>query len=315
MEEIVFQTYGTLLLTLLGFVLPIITIALSFFPEGVKALMENYENERRQAEKNLEEEFKKKTEKGVDYNVLSRNIADLKKSKRRANRKLIYLTPSTIVGRSVAAIGLSLCAFLASLLYIGDSRWIIPNVLLIASILSLFWTLWIFFNSMQVIVEASSAVQDIRKRAEEKTLELLTALVDNSKKGDDSLFIPQNKVHIWFAGEEVTAGKEYTFSVNNIHPIKIALKNLSDYMLKTAELGFTFPEEFLTDGSTISSTYTGDKEKIIRFKYEYVQSNENRIAGSINMTFLKIGSFKVSTFVKGENLKNKHIAFKIKVVE
>src|SRR3989338_4599654 len=114
-DGVIFQVYAELLLTMAGFALPILTIALSFFPEGVKILTEKYENERHQAENNLAEEFKKKAEGGVDLESLGRNIASLKKAKRHASKRLLYLSPRIIVVRSISALGGSLVIFLMAL--------------------------------------------------------------------------------------------------------------------------------------------------------------------------------------------------------
>lgn len=315
MEELIFQIYGTFILTLAGFVLPILAIAISAFPEGVKLLKQNYENEQKQAEKNLEKEIQKqKSNSEVDYDVLAKNISTLKSTRKRAHKRIQYLNPQYILSQSVIAVSICLISFLFGVSFYNQILYI-PLSLFFLSIGFLIWTLIIFSNSIGIIIEASSAVQSIRRSAEEKTLELLTALVDSSKGGGTSLFIDQKYVHVFFNDEEVTAMKEYIFSVNNKHTIKIALKNLSEYMLKTAELGFTFPAEFLIEGEIISSVYTGDKTKIIRFKYEYLQSNVNQIVGNIEVTFLKTGVFDVDTFVKGENLKNKTIKFKIRIID
>lgn len=322
MEDVLLQIYGTFILTLAGFVLPIIAIAVSAFPEGVKLLRQTYENEQKQAEENLAVELQKqKSQKGVDYDVLTKNIATLKSSKKKSQKHLLYLNPEYILSRSALAIALSFVSFLLGVIFYNNSIsiyifYIRGNLFAFAiSILSLMWAMIVFYNSIKIIIEASSAVQEIRRATEEKTLELLTAIADNGKKGDTSLFIDSKYIHIFFNDEEVKAGKEYTFSINNKHTIKIALKNLSEYMLKTAELGFTFPSEFLIEGSTISSIYSGDKEKIIRFKHDYLQCNVNQTEGSVDTTFLKTGVFDVDTFVKGENLKNKTIKFKIKVID
>ena len=315
MEEIIFQTYGTLVLTLAGFVLPVLTIAIAAFPEGIKLLQETYKNEQKQAEKNLEDEMQKQKSKSeMDFDVLAKNIKTLKTVKRKARRRLLYLSPQYILSRSVIAVSACLVFFLLGMFFYNQVFYI-PLALFILSFVCLARVLVVFSNSIGIIIEASNAVQGIRRTTEEKTLELLTVLVDNSKKEDRSLFINQKDIHVFFSDNEVVIGKEYTFSVNNKHPIKINFKNLSDYMLKTAQLGFTFPAECLVEGSAISSIYTSDKEKIIRFKFDYVQSNENRIVGSIDVTFLKVGVFNVDTFVKGENLKNKNINFKIKIVD
>ncbi len=181
MEDILFQIYGTLILTLAGFVLPIIAIAISAFPEGIKVLRQAYENERVQAETNLDDELRKSKANGeVDLDLLARNIKGLKKSKRRAKNKLLYLNPHHPLLRSAIAVGVTLISFLCGLLLYK---------------------------------------------------------------------------------------------------------------------------------------YSCFKEKIIRFNYNYIQSRQNTNVGSINLTFLKTGSYNVVAFVKAENLKNKYVKFIIQVID
>ncbi len=294
--------------------MPILTVALSAFTEGVTLLKQKYINEQKQAEKNLEIEFKKKTKESVDYNTLEKTISKLKKDKKKAESRMSYLSPGFILKKSSIALGTSLVAFLVGL-YFYSQMFFVPAGLFIISFYCLTWSLVIFSNSISIIVEASIAVQDTRKKSEEKVVELLTILVDNSNLGDKSLFIPHDKISVSFDDKKITNGLEYVFSVNKKHPVKIVLTNSSEYMLKTAELGFTFPQEFLIEGNTIDSIYTGDKEKIIRFKHDYIQSNQKQIEGTIDLTSIKTGDFDVDVFIKGENLKNKNTKFKIKVVE
>ncbi len=313
MEDIIFQTYGTFILTLAGFVLPLITIALSTFSEGVKLLKQRYINEQKQAENNLELEFKKKSGSGVDLDNLDRTISKLKKDKKKAEKRMLYLSPDFILLKSIIALGVSLATFLLGL-YFYDKEFLVPLVLIIISIFFLAWSVVIFSNSISIIVEASNVVQEIKSNKEEKMIELLTMIADNNKKGDKSLFVNQEKIQISFDNEMLTEGKEYPYSVNNKHPIRIAITNSSEYMLKMVELGFTFPEEFIIEGKSISSTYTGDKEKIIRFKHDYLQANEKRFEGLIDITSLKTGTSDITMFIKGENLKNKTFKFKIKII-
>lgn len=313
MEDIIFQIYGTFVLTLAGFVLPLIAIALSAFPEGVKTLKQAYENEQKQSEKNLTEELKKQQEgKGVDYDVWAKNIRALKHTKQKAENKLKFLNPGYILSKSVIVVGVSMISFLLGLIFY-QAPFYIPQVLFALSVISIVLAVRIFFISVEIIVEASSAVQSTQKATNEKVVELLTVLVDNTDKDSVSLFINQKDIHIFFNGEEVTPGKEYSFSVGNKHKIKVSFKNLSAYMLKTAELGFTFLPEFLIEG--VSDIYVGEKEKILRFRHDYLQSNVHQIEEDVEMTFLNKGVFNVDTFVKGENLKNKTIKFKINIVE
>src|SRR5437016_3497114 len=73
------ELYGLLILTVLGFTLPILTVLLSLFPEGVRALSAKSEHERAQSEENIRSETdKQKTEKGLDYAALEATLRSLK---------------------------------------------------------------------------------------------------------------------------------------------------------------------------------------------------------------------------------------------
>jgi hypothetical protein len=316
MSNVIFQVYGTLIIALFGFVLPIMAIALSSLGDGVKSLKQNYENAQRQAERNLTDEIKKREidKAGMDYDLLNKNIIQLTSDKKRAERRLSYLIPNYIFSRSLIALGTSFGSFLIGLYFYNKIVWL-SGLLYLISVGFLAWVIVIFWNSIMIIIEASSAVQDITKVREEKTLELLTTIADNSKRGDASLFIDHRYIQVFFRDKEIKDGVHYDFSINKPHTIKINLKNKSAYMFKTAELGFTFPTECIIAGKTIDSIYKGDQHQIIRFTHPFIQANSNFIEGEIEMTFLKTGIFEVNAFVKGENLKNKFIPFEIRVIE
>jgi len=315
MENIIFQIYGTFILTLGGFVLPIITIAMSAFPDGVKVLKENYKNKQKQAEANLAKEIQKqKNQDKADYTLLSKNIAILKLTQKEAKRRLSYLNPGVILRKSALAVGVSLTSFLMGL-YFYLQPFYIPLSLFVISIGMVVWAITIFYNAIGIIVEASTEVQLKHKVSEEKTLELLTAIADNSKKDGASLFIDQKYIKIYFENEILTEGKEYTFSVNKEHSIDVHVSNVSEFMWKTTELGFYFPEEFLIKDASTFNIFVGGKQKILRFNHDHIQSLEKMDLGKINLTFLTSGIFEVTAFTKGENLKRKTIKFKIKVVD
>ncbi|MDO8524781.1 MAG: hypothetical protein Q7R99_04120 [bacterium] len=85
MEVEIIKLFGSLVLTFIGFVLPILAILLSLFPEGVRALADKYENEKKQSEDNLVEEAKKRESgKELDYKALGKTLKTLKKKKRQA---------------------------------------------------------------------------------------------------------------------------------------------------------------------------------------------------------------------------------------
>lgn len=314
MENLIFQIYGTLILTLAGFVLPIIVISISIFPDGVQVLKVNYKNKQKQAEKNLADELsKQKQNSETDYKILDKNISKLKSAQRTSKNRILYLNPNYILYRSSFTIASSFVSFLVGL-YLYSTSLYFSHILILISVGFLAWTIAIFFNAIEIIIEASTEVQRIRKSGNEKQLELLTTLVDNSKTDELSLFIEPDDIRIYFENEVIEEAKIYIFSINKMHKVAISLENLSEYMFKTAELGFTFPTEVLIEDASNISIYNGEKEKIVRFNHDYIQSDEKFHEGGLNLTFLKTGTFDVDVFVKGENLKKKLIDFKIRVI-
>jgi len=317
MEQIIFQIYGTFILTLASFVLPIITIAISIFSEGAELLRQSYKNKQEQAEVNLKNEIdKKESGKEMDCKILEENIKKLKSIKNISKRRLLYLDPTSILLRSAAAVLLSFSSFLLGLAFFNQFLYV-TIISFFVSIITFAWLFIIFSNAIQIIIEASSAVKKIQKDTENKKLELLTIIADNSKEGDSRLFINEKDIKLYFDKKEITNNEVYRFSVNKKYSIEIWLKNLSQYMLKKAEHGFYLPTQLLIEGKAISSVYTDESEKqrVVRFKSEYIHNHENLNEGSVDITFLKAGTFDVETFAKGENLRVKRIKFKIEVIE
>ena len=119
------ELFGQLVLTILGFVVPILTLLISLLPEGTKFLISKYENERKQSEENIENETKKRaTEKGLDYNALEKTLKTLKKKKSEAEAKLKYLNPTELLWRSsipfiVAFVGVVVALLSTSLIEIA----------------------------------------------------------------------------------------------------------------------------------------------------------------------------------------------------
>ena len=316
MEEIIFQIYGSLILTLAGFVLPILIIAISVFSEGVKLLNDDSKDKQKQISDNLKKELLKSDSEGMGKK-LTKSGEELEKLQRKIKRRLLYLDPNSILLRSTIAIIMSLVLFLGGLFFYSQLVFNIriSVILFIASACFLIWTFIILFNSIKTISEASSKTQERRGDENKKISELLKVLIDVEKEGNNPQPVNQEDVTPYFNGEAVTSGKEVIFSINKEYNINIELVNKSDYFLKMVELGFIFPEKLLITGKSIASTTIVGNKKIIRFKYDYIQSHVRYLKDVISINFLESGIFDISVFVGSENLKKRNMKFKIKVIE
>lgn len=147
MEVEIIKIYASLILTFIGFVLPILAILLSLFSEGVKALADKYENEKKQSEDNLVEETKKRESgKELDYKALGKTLKTLKKRKRQAEDKLKYLKPAKFIRMAFIPFVVSLIAVAVIL---QNTSPIVFSIAIISSVLSFF--LWYLYFMGELI--------------------------------------------------------------------------------------------------------------------------------------------------------------------
>src|SRR5689334_3613575 len=159
------ELYGLLVLTVLGFTLPILTVLLSLFPEGVRALSAKSEQERTQSEESIRSETdKKKTEKGLDYAVLEATLKSLKEKKRKAEVRLEYLRPNKLVLKIATPFAVAFAALLFAFLNLPLA---LTLLLLLASLGSFGFGLAALFTSVSVLMEVSEIVNEARRGTEE----------------------------------------------------------------------------------------------------------------------------------------------------
>ncbi len=302
---------ATFVLTLIGFVIPILTILLSLFPEGIKALTLKYEGEKKQSDDNISNELKKRESgKEFDYATLEKTLKILNKNKKIAKEKLSYLKPASLVIRISIPLIISFVSLL--LLFVSSHLWLV-SVLIFLSVITFLWSLYFIWKGIIVLIEVASMVSETKRNSEDKVIELLSRLVD--KNNDDSLFLKPENINIKFDKMKLSEGHTFKFPINVNRPIPICINNSGDIMAKNIEIGFIFPPDFLIDKtSNIFSIYPEEKRQIIRFKEEYVLGNEDNLQGEMKVTFLKEGIHDVKAFIKGENVRNKYTKFKIEVV-
>lgn len=304
------ELYGMLVLTVVGFVVPILTILISLFPEGTKSLFSKYENERRQSDENIANEIKKKqTEQGLDYHALQKTLKTLKKKKREAELKLGYLKPTQFLLRTSIPFIVAFTGTIVALLAISLIEIITA---LTFSLLAFICGLVILFISITVLFEVAEIVSEKKNGNEEKIIELLSTLV---AKSGDNLFLREDEVGVIFNDQLLSKDEKIDFSVNKKHEIPISIRNRSEKMAKKVEVGFIFPKDVVIEKTTNFSIYTDGSTQTVRFNLETIQAHENNKQGRLPITFLQAEESKIEVFIKGENVKYQKFPFKLNIVK
>jgi len=307
--DIVLQLYSTLILTLLGFVLPILSIAIAMLPEGVSCLSSKYENEKKQSEENLVNETQKKTEgTGLDYVQLEKTIKILKKKKSEAIKKLSYLEPTKLILRISIPFFLSLIIFV----FVAITKELnVKIIFLFFSILSFVAGLIALWESAMILVEVSGSINQKKKNYEEKMVELLSTIAE---KGGSDFFVKDGITAI-FNGKLLKKDVVLEFSTNRPYEIPVSINNSGELMAKNVEIAFVFSKDFLVENTSNITNYTSETSQIVRLNNDMVQAHENLNKGKMKITFLKPGVYPIDTFIKGENVKYNKFIFSIKVIE
>lgn len=305
--EIVLELYGSLILTVLGFVLPILTILLSLFPDGVKVLATKYENERKQSDDNILTEIqKKKSKNGLDYNALEKTLSTLKKKKHQAETKLAYLKPTQLIVKIFLP-------FIVALAGVAVALQTHSLVALISSAIAFLCGIYTLWMSLRILIEVTEVVNQTKRDADDRVVELLSNLVKRSSV--DSLFLKKEELKLKFNNKVLKQDEFFEFSVNRQYEIPISIMNASEKMAKKVQVGLVFPKDFLIEKTSNLSIFTDEKNQIIRFNNEIVQAQENYLKGKMLITFLSTGEYKIKTFIKGENVQFHQFAFNLKVIE
>jgi hypothetical protein len=103
--------------------------------------------------------------------------------------------------------------------------------------------------------------------------------------------------------------------VNKKYEIPVSINNLGAVMAKKVEVGLIVPKDCLIEKASNLSILADKEVQIIRYNVEIIQANTEYRQGKLGATFLTAGEHKIETFIKGENVKPRKFAFKIKVIE
>ena len=307
--NIVFEQFGSLVLTFVGFVVPVLGTLLALFPDGIKKLRLEYENQIKQSETNIENELQKREKtKPLDLAGLQTNLQSLTLKKRTAERKLSLLDPKKQLLRLAAPLLISFCGTLIALVANNPLG---SYIIFIGSVALFIYSLLILWQLLEVLKEVREIIGTEKEDTQNKVIELLSTLVEKTISPSDSPpFLSPEKIWVKFKNEKIENNVKVPVSVNNKHEVLISILNQDSKMAKNVELGLIFPPDFIIEKTNnVDSIYSDEKRQIVRFKEEFIQADTNKLQGNLNITPLKIGAHEIRTFIKGENIKNKEQKF------
>ena len=155
--------FGFLLLTMMGLLLPLLTVLFSLLPKGMEMLATKYEGERSQSEQNIAEEIKKRDSASeLDYKALTRTLRTLERLKKEAKTKLSFLSPQKIVTRTYVPLTISFVAILIALLNAPAPQTFPTFVFMAAttiSVIAFLLTAIVLWFVFQVLSEVAKAVK------------------------------------------------------------------------------------------------------------------------------------------------------------
>ncbi len=312
------ELIAILILTLIGFVLPIVSLLLSVFNDGVQKLSQQYYLEKEASEENIKNQLQKiqsfETDKIQD---IEDNLKELKRIKKRAQNKLNFLDPRKQLLKLFIPLFASFLLFIFYFI-VKDAEFnkvfiygvAIPYITPFIGFVLFIWSLSTLWKLLNIITEVVNLVNRDKRQTELKVVELLSNLVEKTKSQLDfflknfSLRIDQKKVDAKL-NIELKSDEKKTLSVS--------LENFETRMAKEVEVGFIFPTEFMVEKSSSFTVFNDQDSQVIRFRSPIIQGQTHQHFGSITITPLKKGKITIRAFVKAENIEatNMNISFNI----
>ncbi|MBA7581008.1 hypothetical protein ES708_22907 [subsurface metagenome] len=311
MEQAI-QLFGYLILAVLGFVFPVVTVLLSLNREGLSKLAAQYEAEKSHSEENIREQFQKKEEKsGLDLLAIEKSLKKLKSIRKAAETKLSYLNPRNTTIRLFIPLIVAFLGVVATFLilhfadYFIDYAYLYP---LLVSLVAFGYAVFVLWKLVGIIVEVRKIIDTDRKDTDTRTTELLSKLVQET----DQHYL--KRVYIHLDGKNIDSDSgETKMKVNIKKELEVGVNNYESRMVKNVEIGFIFPTNFIIEKIAGYSIYRDEKQQICRYNEDYIHGHTLQQFASLIITPLEQGDFEFKTFVKAENIESIYRNHTIKV--
>lgn len=270
------ELFAYLLLSMIGFVMPVAAIILSIFGQGFVKLSAQYEAESTQARKKLSDQLKKAGESdSIDEKEIEETIKQLRSIKSTAESKLRLLSPKKAILNLFIPLLIAFGAILPSLLR--------PSVYtyspLLLSLVSTGIALNQFWRVLDIIVEAKRMLDNDAKDDQRRIPELLAQIASSVKEGERYFL---SKVYASFLGVMLKKHiSEVTLSVDKKTEVPISFHNLEVRMAKDVEIGFRFPLEFLVEKKDKYTVYATELDQIVRYSSDRVHGDTELVLSTL----------------------------------
>ena len=325
--DIALQLFGYLILTVLAIVVPIFSVLLSIFQEGVSKLSEQYENQKSQSEKNLKKQWEKQTKlKKTDEKELEKEInkrlkkikqviKKIKSDKKTAKTKLVYLNPKKQMARLFVILLFSFLGVVLASLIKNDIYFTILSILI--SVMLFIFVLIILWKLLGIIIEVKKVIDEEKRKAETKTVDALLALQEKLTKVKEETPLFLKDVYLVIEGEYIKdEEREFEFPINSKKGLKVTFHNKEEVMVKNLETGLAFPPGFVVEKSDSYRIFTeSDGKQIIRFEADKIQAKTHFRFQPLIFTPITEGEYEIIAFIKAENIKPIFRKFKFKIEE
>lgn len=309
MEQAI-QLFGYLILTMLGFVLPITAILLSIFREGISKLATQYENERAQSEDNIKAQLKKMAKgKTTDESAIKRSLKQLKYIKKTAEAKLSYLDPKNQVIRLFVSLILALLGVVITFLLVETN--IYYCFFLLISLAGFIYAIVVLWKLIGIIVEVRKIIDTDKKDTDSRTIELLSALAQKIEK-TGQYFLKRVYASLG-KGDIKDDSRIITMQTNSKNELKIGVQNHESRMAKNVEIGFIFPNNFIIEKRDYYSIFLDEIQQVIRYETNLIHGNTHNFFSPLIITPLEKGDYKIRTFIKAETIEATYRDVTVKV--
>ena len=165
----------------------------------------------------------------------------------------------------------------------------------------------------------SNVIVDVKKTSDEiqgkKDKEMRQTLLDISQKivkgGEKYL----TKVFVSINDKVIDKQKvEIEMITQEKKGLRICIENDEKVMAKNLEIGLILPTDFVIEDTKTYNIYNTGSKQIIRNEIEFLHANTSLILPNLTLTPLAKNSYKIKTFIKGENIEVIYREFILKVV-
>ncbi len=310
MDQVI-QLFASLVLTILGFVAPIVAILFSVFHEGSGILATQYENEKSQSEKNIKDQLKKIGDAdAADVKSIELNLKELRKIRKVAKTKLSYLTPKKQIVRLFLPFSCSLLAIMISFLTRGSDFYATSLELAVVFFCYGIISLW---NLLGVLIEIKKSVDQNKKDADKRMFELVSQLAEKISNGASNFL---KEVYIVIDDKDLSGNDvQIELAANQKQEVKVSVRNAETKMVKNLEIGMIFPSDFIIEKESSYNIYNDETTQIVRHNTNSLHGNTRLVLNPLIITPLKSLEHTIKTFVKAENVEAIYRDFKLKVIE